>query len=67
MLSNFETTCHNCVLTYDGMLGSCVISSKRLIVLAALTDNEYSGLFNSTTKSVSDFLIVLGVELLDVI
>ena len=49
------------------MLGSCVTSSSRLIVLAALTDNEYSGLFRSVIKSVIDFLIVFGVELLAVI
>ena len=38
----------------------------RLIVFAALTDSEYSGLFKSAIKSVIDFFIVFGVELLEV-
>jgi len=48
------------------MFGSCVTSSSKLIVLAALTDSEYSGLFRSAIKSVIDFFIVFGVELLAV-
>ena len=67
MLSNFETACHSCVLTYEGMLGSCVTSSSKLIVFAALTDSEYSSLFKSSIKSVIDFFIVFGVELLEAI
>ena len=67
ILSNFETACHNCVLTYEGMLGSCVTSSSRLIVFAALTESEYSSLLKSITKSEIDFFIVLGVELLEAI
>jgi len=67
ILSNFETACHNCVLTYEGMLGSCVTSSSKLIVFAALTDSEYSSLFKSLIKSEIDFLIVFGVELFEAI
>src|SRR3989338_4561861 len=52
MLSSFETACHNCVLTYDGILGSCVTSSNKLIVLLALTDSEYSALFKSVIRSI---------------
>jgi len=47
------------------MFGSCVTSSKRLIVFAALTDNEYSSLTKSVTRSVIDFFIVFGVVLVN--
>ena len=42
MLSSTDTTCHSDVLTKDGMLGFCVMSSSELIALAALTEIEYS-------------------------
>ena len=49
------------------MFGSCVTSSSRLIVFAALTESESPSFTKSTTRSVTDFLIVFGVELVDTI
>ena len=62
MLSKTDTACHNVVLTNDGTFGSCVMSSKLLIALAALTDIEYSLSCNSTIKSEIVFLKFFGVE-----
>ena len=62
MLSSTDTTCHNDVLTKEGMFGFCVMSSRELIVFAALTDIEYSSDFRSNIKSLIVFLKFFGVE-----
>ena len=62
MLSSTETACHSEVRTKEGTFGSCVISSRALIALAALTDIEYSSDYNSVISSVIVFLKFLGVE-----
>ena len=55
MLSSTDTTCHSDVLTKDGMLGFCVMSSSELIALAALTEIEYSSDLRSMIKSLIVF------------
>ena len=62
MLSSTDTACHSDVLTKDGTFASCVISSNELIVLAALTEMEFSSDFRSLSMSRILFLKFLGVE-----
>ena len=65
MLSSTDTTCHSDVLTKDGMLGFCVMSSSELIALAALTEIEYSSDLRSIINSLIVFFkIVLSIILL---
>src|SRR6185312_2662510 len=67
ILSRAETACHSVTLTYDGILGSCDISSRTLIALAALTETGASCFFRFVTRSVKSFLMFLGVEGFDAI
>ena len=62
MLSSTDTTCHNDVLTKEGMFGFCVMSSNELIAFAALTEIEYSSDLRSIIRSFIVFLKFFGVE-----
>ena len=62
ILSSTDTACHSAVRTKEGTFGSCVMSSRELIALAALTEIEYSSDFSSVIRSVIVFLKFFGVE-----